>query len=85
MKRLTESKAELAKMMGKKSVDDFDFIKECMLDKLGAGPERGQTTFKMPDAAIYFVAKNNQNVTRAFEEMTAIIRKSNDYWRAKIP
>ena len=45
--------------------DAFKVLQERFIDKLAHGPERKQVCLKQPDAAIYFVHLNNQNVSNA--------------------
>lgn len=42
----------------RKPMDDFEFMEQYLISKLGEGPQRGQTTLKMPDTAVYFVNKH---------------------------
>jgi hypothetical protein len=65
---------------GLNQMDHFQVLEDKFVEGLGQGPDRQQVRLKMPEAAVFFVRANGQNVTRAIEEIEDLVERHNSKW-----
>lgn len=82
--QVVQAQVEAFRKKGLFSKDPFAVLQEHFLDRLAHGPQRRQVGLKLPEGAIFFTYLNNQNVSRAMEQVEDLLRRSNDHWTHKI-